>query len=252
MGLLDGKVALVTAAGGNIAGATARLFAAEGASVACLDIAGEDVTRTAADINDAGGKAIALLCDVTDAEAVKAAIAETVAAFGKLTTVFNAAAFSEVRHRVADMPVDMWRRTIDVDLTGMFIVCKYAIPEMQKAGGGSIVNISSTYGRIAARERPAYCAAKGGVRMLSKSIAVDYAEDNIRCNSILPGPVDGPRILQRNASVAAVVERHGQRLHFGRLGQAFEIAQTALFLASDESSFTSGADMAVDAGYTAF
>ena len=124
MGLLDGKVALVTAAGGNIAGATARLFAAEGASVACLDIVAEDVNRTAADIKNAGGKAIAILCDVTDEDSVKAAIAKTVAAFGSLTTLFNAAAFSEVRHRVADMPVDMWRRTIDVDLTGMFIVCK--------------------------------------------------------------------------------------------------------------------------------
>ena len=150
------------------------------------------------------------------------------------------------------MPVDMWRSVIDVNLTGMFIVCKYAIPELQKAGGGSIVNVSSIYGRVAARERPAYCSAKGGVRMLSKSIAVDYAEDNIRCNAILRGPITGPRILQRNPSVAAVVERHGQRLHFKRLGRASEIAQTALFLASDESSFTSGADMAVDAGYTAF
>ena len=252
MGLLDGKVALVTAAGGNIAGATARLFAAEGASVACLDIAGEDVTRTAADINDAGGSAIALLCDVTDAEAVKAAIAETVARFGKLTTVFNAAAFSEKRHRLADMPVDMWRSVIDVNLTGMFIVCKYAIPELQKAGGGSIVNVSSIYGKVAAAERPAYCASKGGVRMLTKSITIDYARDNIRCNAILPGPIDGPRLLVRNPSVEAVVARHGQRLHTGRLGQASEIAQTALFLASDEASFTSGADMAVDAGYTAF
>jgi len=252
MGLLDGKVAMVTAAGGNIAGATARLFAAEGASVACLDIAGEDVKKTAADIEAAGGKAIAVPCDVTDADAVQAAVAETVSAFGSLTTLFNAAAFSEVRHRLADMPVDMWRKTIDVDLTGMFIVCKYAIPEMQKAGGGSIINISSTYGRIAARERPAYCAAKGGVRMLSKSIAVDYAEDNIRCNAILPGPIEGPRMLQRNPSIAAVVERHGQRLHMKRLGQSSEIAQTALFLASDEAGFTSGADMVVDGGYTAF
>jgi len=252
MGLLDGKVAFVTAAGGNIAGATARLFAAEGASVACLDIVEDDVNQTAADINGAGGKAIAMVCDVTDEEAVKAAIAATVSAFGSLTTVFNAAAFSEKKHRVADMPVDMWRSVIDVNLTGMFIVCKYAIPEMQKAGGGSIINVSSIYGKVAARERPAYSASKGGVRMLTKSITVDYAEDNIRANSILPGPIEGPRLLVRNPSIEAVVARHGQRLHMKRLGQASEIAQTALFLASDESSFTSGADMAVDAGYTAF
>ncbi len=252
MGLLDGKVAFVTAAGGNIAGATARLFAEEGAAVACADVAEEDVRKTAADIEAAGGRAIAMVCDVTDEDAVKECIARTVAELGPLTTLFNAAAHSEQRFKVADMPVDMWRRTIDVDLTGMFIVCKYAIPEILKAGGGSIVNISSTYGKIAAAERPAYCSAKGGVRMLTKSIAVDYAADNIRCNSILPGPIEGPRMLQRNPSIEAVVARHGQRLHFKRLGQSIEIARTALFLASDESSYTNGADMAVDAGYTAF
>jgi len=252
MGLLDGKVAMVTAAGGNIAGATARLFAAEGARVACLDIAGEDVAKTAADIEEVGGKAIAIPCDVSDEDAVKDAIAETVSTFGTITTLFNAAAFSEARHRLADMPVEMWRAVIDVNLTGMFIVCKYTIPEMQKAGGGSIINVSSIYGKVAARERPAYCSSKGGVRMMTKSIAVDYAEDNIRCNAILPGPIEGPRMLARNPSIAAVVERHGTRLHMKRLGRSSEIAQTALFLASDESSFTSGADMAVDAGYTAF
>lgn len=252
MGLLDGKVALVTAAGGNIAGAVARLFAAEGASVGCADIAEAPVRQTVADIEAAGGHAIPLVCDVTDEESVKDAVARTVDAFGKLTTLFNAAAYSEVRHGVADMPVDMWRATIDVDLTGMFIVCKYAIPEMRRAGGGSIVNVSSTYGKIAARERPAYCAAKGGVRMLSKSIAVDYADDNIRCNSILPGPIEGPRLFQRNPSIEAVIERHGARLHFKRLGKAEEVARAALFLASDEASFTTGTDMAVDAGYTAF
>ena len=234
MGLLDGKVALITAAGGNIAGATARLFAAEGALVACL------------------GRAIAIPCDVSDADAVRDAVAETVSAFGKITTVFNAAAHSEARHRLADMPVEMWRSVIDVNLTGMFIVCKFTIPELQKAGGGSIVNVSSIYGKVAAPERPAYCSSKGGVRMMTRSIAVDYAEDNIRCNAILPGPIEGPRMLARNPSIAAVVERHGARLHMKRLGQSSEIARTALFLASDESSFTSGADLAVDAGYTAF
>ena len=249
---LEGKVAFVTAAGGAIAGATARLFGAEGAAMACVDIAQENVEKTAADINQAGGRAIALVCDVTDDEAVKEAVEKTVAAFGKLNVLFNAAAYSEKRHRLADMPLDMWKNVIEVNLTGMFIVARHVIPRMQAAGGGAIVNISSIYGVVGAKERPAYCAAKGGVQMLSKSIAVDYAVDNIRANSIMPGPIETPRLLARNPSIEAVVARHGARLHMNRLGKPEEIARTALFLASDEASFTSGADHFVDAGYTAF
>ena len=252
MGRLEGKVAFVTAAGGAIAGATARLFGAEGAAMACVDIAQENVEKTAADINQAGGRAIALVCDVTDDEAVKEAVEKTVAAFGKLNVLFNAAAYSEKRHRLADMPLDMWKNVIEVNLTGMFIVARHVIPRMQAAGGGAIVNISSIYGVVGAKERPAYCAAKGGVQMLSKSIAVDYAVDNIRANSIMPGPIETPRLLARNPSIEAVVARHGARLHMNRLGKPEEIARTALFLASDEASFTSGADHFVDAGYTAF
>jgi len=220
--------------------------------VACVDIVQDNVEKTAADINQAGGRAIALVCDVTDDEAVKEAVEKTVATYGNLNVLFNAAAYSEKRHRLADMPLDMWKNVIEVNLTGMFIVARHVIPRMQAAGGGAIVNISSIYGVVGAKERPAYCAAKGGVQMLSKSIAVDYAVDNIRANSIMPGPIETPRLLARNPSIEAVVARHGARLHMNRLGKPEEIARTALFLASDEASFTSGADHFVDAGYTAF
>ena len=252
MGRLDGKVAFVTASGGAIAGATARLFGKEGAAVCCVDIVEENVKQTASDINAAGGNAMALKCDVTDDDAVKTAVNKTVTRFGKLNVCFNAAAYSEKRHRLAEMPLEMWKSVIDVNLTGMFIVARHVIPEMQSTGGGSIINVSSIYGVVGAKERPAYCAAKGGVRMLSKSIAVDYAADNIRANSIMPGPIETPRLLARNPSIEAVIERHGPRLHQKRLGKPEEIAQTALFLASEEASFTSGADMVVDAAYTAF
>jgi NAD(P)-dependent dehydrogenase (short-subunit alcohol dehydrogenase family) len=252
MGRLDGKVAFVTAAGGAIAGATARLFGAEGAAVACIDIVQDNVEKTAADINEAGGRAIAIACDVTDDDAVKQAVDRTVGEYGKLDVLFNAAAYSEKRHRLAEMPLDMWKSVINVNLTGMFIVARHVIPQMQAAGGGSIINVSSIYGVVGAKERPAYCAAKGGVQMLSKSIAVDYAVDNIRANSIMPGPIETPRLLARNPSIEAVVARHGARLHMNRLGKPEEIARTALFLASDEASFTSGADHFVDAAYTAF
>lgn len=252
MGRLEGKVAFVTAAGGAIAGATARLFGSEGAAVACIDTVEENVNKTAHDIEAAGGKAIPFVCDVTDDDAVKSAVSATTAEFGKLDICFNAAAYSEKRHRLAEMPLDMWKSVIDVNLTGMFIVARHVIPRMQETGGGSIINVSSIYGVVGAKERPAYCAAKGGVRMLSKSIAVDYAVDNIRANSIMPGPIETPRLLARNPSIEAVIDRHGPRLHQKRLGKPEEIAKTALFLASDDSSFTSGADMVVDAAYTAF
>ena len=251
MGRLDGKVAFVTAAGGAIAGATARLYAREGAAVCCIDIVEDKVMRAASDIEAAGGRAFARVCDVIDSDAVAAALAETVAVYGKLDTVFSAAAYSEPRHRLADMPLATWKAVIDVNLTGMFVVAKHAIPHMRRNGGGSLVLVSSIYGHIGAYERPAYNASKGGVRMLAKSIAVDYAVDNIRANAILPGPIETPRLLARNRSIEDVIERHRGRLLHHRLGRPEEVARTALFLASDEASFISGADHFVDAAYTA-
>jgi len=251
MGRLEGKVAFVTAAGGAIAGATARLFAAEGAAVACVDIVEANVKKTAADIKAAGGKAIDIVCDVTDEDAVKTAIDETVSAFGKLNVVFNAAAFTDPLLPLHELDVALWRKTFDVNITGMFIVTKYAIPHMKNAGGGSFINISSIYGARAAKKRPAYCSSKGAVRMLSKSVAVDYAEDNIRANSILPGPIETPRLLVANKNMDDVINRHRPHLPAARLGQPMEIAKTAVFLASEESSFMSGNDCFVDGAYNA-
>ena len=133
----------------------------------------------------------------------------------------------------------------------MFIVTKFSIPHMLDAGGGSFINISSIYGARAARNRPAYCSSKGAVRMLSKSVAVDYAKNNIRANSILPGPVETPRLLVANKNMGDVVERHRPHLPAARLGQPEEIAKTAVFLASDESSYMSGNDCFVDGAYNA-
>jgi len=248
---LEGKIAFVTAAGGAIAGATARLFSAEGAAVACVDIAKENVEQTATDIIEAGGRAIPLVCDVTDEDSVKEAVAATVKEFGGLTTVFNAAAYRDPAAPALDIDVATFRKTLDVNVTGMFIVMQQAIPHMQKAGGGSIVNISSIYGARVAKNRPAYSASKAAVRLLTQSIAIDYAADNIRCNAILPGPIATSRLLTTNNSFEAVAERHRPHLPAGRLGQPEEIARTALFLASDASSFTTGADHFVDGGYNA-
>jgi len=251
MNRLDGKIAFVTAAGGAIAGATARLFGAEGAAVACVDISQATVEQTAEDIRAAGGRAIPLVCDVTDEDAVKDAGARTVDEFGGLTTVFNAAAYSDPLAPALGIDVATWRKTLDVNVTGMFIVIQQALPHMIKAGGGSIINISSIYGARVAKKRPAYSASKAAVRLLTQSIAIDYAEDNIRCNAILPGPIETPRLLMANNSMDAVIDRHRPHLPAARLGQPIEIAYTALFLASDASSYTSGVDHFVDGGYNA-
>ena len=251
MGMLDGKAALVTAAGGGIAGAIARRFGAEGAAVCCVDVNEETVNQTATDINEAGGKAIARVCDVADEAAVKACVDETASALGLLNVVVNAAAASEPLHTVANMPLEVWQEVMDVNLTGMFLVAKHAIPHMQAAGGGQFINISSTFGHIAWPQRPAYMATKGAVRQLSKSIALDFAGDNIRANSILPGAIETNRLLSRTPTMEQVREKMVPLHPIGRLGQPEDIANAAAFLASDESSFMTGSDVFVDGGFTA-
>ena len=250
MGMLDGKVAFVTAAGGGIAGAIARRFGAEGAAVCCVDVNEETVSRTAGDIEAAGGKASAKICDVSDEAAVKAAVDETAAAFGKLDVVVNAAAASEPLHTVATMPLETLQEVMDVNLTGMFLVAKHAIPHMQAAGGGQFINISSTFGSIAWPQRPAYMATKGAVRQLTRSIALDFAGDNIRANSILPGAIETNRLLARTPTMDQVRERMVPLHPIGRLGQPEDIANAAAFLASDQSSFMTGSDVYVDGGFT--
>ena len=158
--------------------------------MACVDIVEPTRSkRTASDIEAAGGRAIAIVCDVTDSgRGSTRPWWRPSRRFGRIDTVFDAAAYSEPKYTVADMPVETWKAVIEVNLTGMFIVAKLAIPHLKAAGGGgTIVLVSSIYGHIGASERPAYCASKGGVRMLAKAIAIDHADDNIRANAILPG-----------------------------------------------------------------
>lgn len=251
MAALDGRVAFVTAAGGGIAGAIARRFAAAGASVCCVDIDQEAVARTADDIVAASGRAIVRLCDVSDERAVKGCVDDAAATLGGLDIVVNAAAASEPLHTVADMPLETWQKVIDVNLTGMFLVCKHAIPHMQEAGGGVFINISSTFGSVAWPQRPAYMATKAAVKQLTRSIALDFAGDGIRANAISPGAIETNRLLARTPTMEQVREKMVPLHPIGRLGQPEDIAAAALFLASDESSFMTGADMFVDGGFTA-
>jgi NAD(P)-dependent dehydrogenase (short-subunit alcohol dehydrogenase family) len=250
MAALEGKTAIVTAAGGGIAGAIARRYAAEGASVMCVDINEETIAKTVADIEAAGGRAAPSTCDVSKEDQVQALIAATVAAFGKIDIVVNAAAFSEPTHTVVTMPLKVWQQVLDVNITGMFLTSKHAIPEMQKTGGGCFVNISSTFGSIAWPGRPAYMATKAAVKQLTRSVALDFASDNIRANSISPGAIETNRLLARTPTMDIVREKMVPLHPIGRLGQPTDIANAALFLASDQSSFMTGADMFVDGGFT--
>ena len=251
MAQLTDKVAFVTAAGGAIAGATARRFSIEGAAVYCVDIDDDTVAQTVTTITKDGGQATACHCDVTDETEVQNALEACVAEFGRLDIVFNAAAAREPSATVETMSLETWNEVVDVNLTGMFLVCKYAIPHLRDTGGGSIINIASTFGHIAWPERPAYMATKGAVRQLSRSIALDFAGDGIRANSISPGAIETPRLLHRTPTMEQVRERMVPLHPIGRLGQPEDIANAALYLASDQSNFVTGSDMLVDGGFTA-
>ena len=250
MGRLDGKVVIVTGAGGGIGRAMARKLAQEGAMVAAADISEERLAGTAAGLD---GTIRTQHCDVSKAVEVERLVADTVAAFGKLTTICNNAGIS-IPARVTDLSEEDWDRTIGVNLKGVYLGCKYAIPEMLKGGGGSVINVGSVNSLVAEPFLAAYCASKGGVLMLTKQIALDFARDNIRANCICPGWVDTPinwPHAEMMGGLGQVLETLPDWQPIGRQGYPEEIASVAVFLASDESSFMTGSAVVVDGGMTA-
>ena len=242
-GRLAGKVAVVTGAGSGMGRATAALFAQEGASVIAADVSGneEDSAR------DAGGQCIPFHVDVSESGEVRAMLDFAVEKFGRLDVLFNNAGIQGAVGKTADYEEDEWDRVIAINLKGVFLGMKYAIPLMKRTGGGSIINTSSMAALVAFPTLPAYSASKGGVSMLTKLTAAEYAAEGIRVNAILPGAIDTgmtqampPDFI--NGAIAATL--------MGRIGTPGEIATLALFLASDESSFITGALIPVDGGYT--
>ncbi len=248
MARLADKTVLITGAGGGIGGGIAERFAAEGAQILCCDLDEMAAARVAANI---GGGAAAYGCDVSDPDQARTAVARAVELFGALHVLVNGAAGREPIGDVVDLPLEDWRRAIDVNLTGIFLMCKYAAPEIAAAGGGSIVNIASQLGSVVVPDRPAYVTTKAAVIQLSKSMAIDFADRNIRVNSLSPGATETDRLLVRFKTMedarAALAPLHP----IGRLGKPEEIADAALFLACDESRFMTGADLVVDGGYSA-
>jgi NAD(P)-dependent dehydrogenase (short-subunit alcohol dehydrogenase family) len=248
---LRGKVALVIGAANGICRAAALAFAGAGASVVCADI-DEAGARAAADaVEKAGGRALTQRIDVTRSADAQAAVAAAQKAFGGLDVLLYGAATREPSATVATMDEADWNRTLAVNLTGAFLVSKAALPALAARGGGSIILIASQLGRVAAPERPAYCATKGALIQLAKVMAADHAREHIRVNTLSPGAVATGRLVHRYGDMDKARAHHGPKHLLGRIGEPEEIARAALFLASDASSFMTGSDLLVDGGYTA-
>ena len=246
---LEGKVAMITGAARGQGAAEARLFAQEGAKVIVADVSDLEGIAVAAEIAEAGGDAIYVHLDVTDESEWDAAVQSAVTSFGKLDILVNNAGIWRRGH-VMETSSEQWDDIMDVNAKGVFLGTKAAIPEMRKAGGGSIVNISSTAGLVGSKTSSAYSASKGAVRIFSKSTAIQYASEGIRANSIHPGPIDtdmGDQVWPDPTSREASISRTA----LSRIGTAQDIAYGALYLASDESSFVTGSELVIDGGVTA-
>ncbi len=247
---LQGKVALITGAGSGIGRESAVLFAREGARVVVVDVneaGGEETVRT---VRSAGGEAVFVHADVSKASDAQRMIQVAEETFGQLNVLFNnAGVFHADDRSVLDTSEAIWDFVISVNLKGVFLGCKYGVPALLRAGGGSIINTASFVALIgAAVPQIAYTASKGGVLSMTREIAVEFARQNVRANALCPGPVDTPLLAPLLADPAA---RQRRLVHIppGRLAQASEIARAALFLASDESSYINGATFVVDGGY---
>jgi 3alpha(or 20beta)-hydroxysteroid dehydrogenase len=246
---LDGKVALVSGGARGIGAAAARLLAEEGAAVVVGDILESEGQAVAREISELGGRASFLRLDVASESDWQAAVEIAQDTFGSLSVLFSNAGFNNGPKPVVDVSLAEWNNVLAVNLTGMFLGTRAAIPALLNAGGGSIINNCSVSGLVASGS-PAYGAAKGGVRQLTKAIARQYAADNIRCNSLCPGPTDTAAIRVHNTTEDLLRAKAATTM-FGRMAQAREIAAAVVFLASDESSFITGSELVVDGGVTA-
>jgi NAD(P)-dependent dehydrogenase (short-subunit alcohol dehydrogenase family) len=242
---LEGKAAVITGAGGGICRAIATTFAKAGAKVACLDINLKKAEETA---RLSGG--FALPCDVSSESDTKTAVDRAAREFGALHILVNGAAMSDPTATVLDLDLAAWNKVFATNLGGAFLMSRWTIPHMIAAGGGSIIHIASQLGTVGTPGRVAYCSTKGALITMAKAMAADHAAQNIRVNTLSPGGVETDRML-RFGSMEKAREVLGSKHLMQRLGRPEEIAQAALFLASDASSFMTGSDLRVDGGYNA-
>ena len=248
---LEGKVAFISGGARGMGACEAELFASEGARVAIGDVREDEGRRLAAAIGEAGGECLFLPLDVTSQAQWESAIAATVARFGRLDILVNNAGVGATNVRIEETEEADWDRVMDINAKGVFLGTRAAIPEIRKAGGGSIINISSQLGLVGVDNSSAqYQSSKGAVRLFTKATAIQYAAEGIRANSVHPGPIETP-MTEAGRADSARYEITVARIPLGRYGQPEDVANGVLFLASDESSFMTGSELVIDGGWTA-
>ncbi|MDP7033886.1 MAG: glucose 1-dehydrogenase [Planctomycetota bacterium] len=249
---LEDKVALITGAGSGIGRQAAALFAREGAAVTVVDIDEYAGAETVQGIEEAGGKAVFVRADVSEADDVRNMIDQAEKTFGKLNVLFNNAGIMHGDDADAiSTSEEIWERTLSINLKGVFYGCKFGIPALQRAGGGAVINTASFVALMgAATPQIAYTASKGGVVAMSRELAVIHAREGIRVNALCPGPLR-TKLLMDYLDTEEKKQRRLVHVPMGRFGEAFEVAQAALFLASEESSFITGTELVIDGGITA-
>jgi NAD(P)-dependent dehydrogenase (short-subunit alcohol dehydrogenase family) len=248
---LAGKSAVVTGAGNGIGRAISLAFAEAGAAVACVDLDAKAAEATAAAIANKGGRSLPVHCDVASETDVEVAMKRIVDKFPAVHILVNGAAGYDPNGSVLDLSLSEWNRVFAVNVGGAFLMSRALLPAMIDAGGGSIIHIASQLGSVAAPRRAAYCATKGALIQLAKAMATDHASQNIRVNTLSPGAVETERLIKRFGDMETARRTAGPKHLLQRLGQPEEIARAAVFLASDASSFMTGADLLVDGGYNA-
>ena len=246
---LENKVVLISGGAKGMGAVEAKLFAKEGAKIVIGDLLEDEGRRVEAEINETGGECLFVPLDVTDEGQWEQAVAATVARFGKLDVLINNAGIFR-NNPVEETSSDEWDQVMDINAKGVFLAAKAAIPAMRRAGGGSIINLSSVAGLVGAAYSSAYSASKGAVRLFTKSTAIQYAADGIRSNSIHPGVIETDMTAEAIADARFKKERLDPT-PLARLGQPEDVAYGALYLASDESSFVTGAELVIDGGWTA-
>jgi NAD(P)-dependent dehydrogenase (short-subunit alcohol dehydrogenase family) len=252
MGRLDGKVALITGGGSGMGMVASKLFITEGARVVLTDVADDAGEAVAKQIESAGGEAAFVHADVSKESDARSMVEAAVQRFGGLHVLYNNAGVMLPDDGSVDATDEsVWDRTLAINVKGVAFGCKFGIPAMMDSGGGSIINVASFVAWLgAATSQTAYTASKGAVLSMTREIAVEYARRGIRCNALCPGPIETPLLMQL-LSDDAKRQRRFVHIPMGRLGQADELAKAALFLASDDSSYMTGASLIVDGGITA-